>query len=113
MLSRHEQRVRDDVQRFWAEEVSKPPRVEPGAPSCSEPAPRDLEHLPAWAVAGAWVTVLLVLFGAAVAGLPVGVATALGWALWHRWPLLSRQGAPDPLPTPGKDTTTRELVDEP
>ena len=113
MLSRREREVWDDVQRFWAEEVEEPPRRAPWAPSFGEPAPRNVEALPAGVVAGAWITILLVLFGAPVAGLAVGVATALGWALWHRWPRPSRQGAPDSLPNRCKDTTGRGPVDEP
>jgi hypothetical protein len=33
-----------------------------------------------------WGALLLIIFGALVAGLAVAAATALGWALWHHWP---------------------------
>jgi hypothetical protein len=39
--------------------------------------------MPAWAVTGVWIAVLLVLFGASAAGLAVGGLTALGWFLWR------------------------------
>jgi hypothetical protein len=89
VLSEHEQRVWDDVERFWAEEAEEPPRPAPLSP-------RDPADLPALVVAGAWGAILLVLFGALAAGLAVGAATALGWALWRYWPHLSR---PDPTTT--------------
>ncbi len=81
MLSRQEQRVWDDVQRFWAEEVEEPPRAASPAPSPRKRASRDVADLPAAVVAGAWSTIMLVLFGAPVAGLAIGVATALGWGV--------------------------------
>ena len=113
MLSRQEQRIWDDVQRFWAEEVEEPPRAAPPAPSHRKWASRDPADLPAAVVAGAWITLMLVIFGAPAAGLAVGVATALGWALWRGWPQLSRQGAPKTLPNGGKDRTTCGPADEP
>lgn len=87
MLSDHEQRVWDDVERFWAEEAEEPPRP---APLQRRRAPGDPADLPALVVAGAWGAVLLVLFGAVTAGLAVGVAAALGWAVWRYRPQLSR-----------------------
>jgi len=113
VLSRQEQRIWDDVQRFWAEEVEEPPRAARPAPSHRKRASRDLADLPAAVVAGTWITIMLVLFGAAAAGLAVGVATALGWALWRSWPQLSRQGAPKTLPNEGKERTPRGPADEP
>ena len=86
VLSDHEQRVWDDVERFWAEEAEEPPRPAPLSP-------RDLADLPALVVAGAWGAILLVLLGALAASLAVGVATALGWALWRYWPRLSQADA--------------------
>ncbi|MGY1763676.1 hypothetical protein ACI79G_01160 [Geodermatophilus sp. SYSU D00779] len=99
MLSDHEQRVWDDVERSWAEEAEEPPRP---APLPRRRAPRDPADLPAPVVAGAWGAILLVLFGALTAGLAVGVSTALGWALWRYWP---RPGRTDP-------TTTRSVLRE-
>jgi hypothetical protein len=113
VLSGQEQRIWDDVQRFWAEEVEEPPRAAPPAPKHGERASRDPADLPAAVVAGAWITIMLVLFGAPAAGLAIGVATALGWALWRGWPQLSGQGAPEPSPNGGKDRTTRGPADEP
>jgi hypothetical protein len=113
VLSRQEQRIWDDVQRFWAAEVEEPPRAALPAPSHGKRASRDPADLPAAVVAGAWITVMLVLFGAPAAGLAVGVATALGWALWRSWPQLSAQGVPRTLPNGGEDRTTRGPAEEP
>ena len=113
MLSTREQRIWDDVQRFWAAEVEEPPRAGPPAPSHRKRASRDPADLPAAVVAGAWITILLVLFGAPAADLAVGVATTLGWALWRNWPQLSRQGAPKTFPNGGNDRTTCGPADEP
>jgi CBS domain-containing protein len=90
VLGSQEQRVWDDVQRFWAAEVEEPSRAAPSARSRGRRLSRVPADLPAAVVAGAWITILLVLFGALVAGLTVGVATALGWALWHARPQVSR-----------------------
>ena len=90
MLSRQEQRIWGDVQRFWAAEVQEPFRAAPPAPGHWRRASHDPADLPAAVVAGAWITVMLVLFAAPAAGLAVGVATALGWVLWRSWPQLSR-----------------------
>jgi hypothetical protein len=109
VLSSQEQQVWDDVQRFWAEEAEEPPRP---APSRSYGASRDDADLPAALVAGTWITIMLVLFGALVAGLAVGVATALGWALWHRWSWLTGQGALRTAPTTGDDDSSRRPADE-
>jgi hypothetical protein len=90
VLSDHEQRVWDDVERFWAEEAEEPPRplLLPRRRTPGDPA-----DLPTLVVAGAWGAILLVLFGAVAAGLAVGAAAALGWALWRCGP---RLGRPDP-----------------
>jgi hypothetical protein len=89
MLSDHEQRVWDDVERFWAEEAVEPPRPVPldGA------APRDPGDPPALVVAGVWSAILLIIFGVPAAGLSIGAATALGWALWRYWPQRGRTDA--------------------
>jgi hypothetical protein len=42
MLNDHEQRVWDDIERFWAEDTVEPPRSVPVA----RPAPRNLADLP-------------------------------------------------------------------
>lgn len=96
VLSDHEQRVWDDVERFWAEESEEPPRPAPLPRTPREPA-----DLPTLVVAGAWGAILLVLLGALAASLAVGVATALGWALWRYWPRLGQA-----------DTTTWSVLHE-
>ncbi len=112
MLSRQEQQIWDDVQRFWADEVEEPPRATPPAPNHRKRASRDPADLPAAVVAGAWITIVLILFGAPAAGLAIAVATALGWALWRSWPQLSARGAPKTVPNGGQDRTTCGPADE-
>ena len=80
MLSSQEQRIWDELLGFWAEEVEEPPRAAPGR---SKGSARDQADLPVAVVAGTWITIALILFGAMIAALTVGVVTALGWALWH------------------------------
>ena len=83
MLSSQEQQIWDDVLRFWAEEAEEPPRA---TPSRRRGSSSDEAELPIAVVAGMWITITLILFGVMSAALTVGVATALGWALWHNWP---------------------------
>jgi len=108
MLSSQDQRVWDDIVRFWEAEVEEPPRP---APSRRKGASRDHGDLPFAVVAGTWITIALVLLGAVVAGLAVGLATALGWALWHYWPLLSGQGSPRTSPQSGRGRTRHGPAD--
>ncbi len=98
MLSSQEQRIWDDVRRFWAEEVEEPSPAARRAPGRGR-ASRDRAVLQVAVVVGSRITVVLLLWGALVPGLAVGLATALGWALSHSWPRLSGQGAPGTLHT--------------
>jgi hypothetical protein len=86
MLSEHEQRVWDDIERYWAEEAPEPRR--------SASAPRDPSDPPALVVAGIWGAILLIIFGVTAAGLSVGAVTAVGWALWRYRPRPGRTGPP-------------------
>jgi hypothetical protein len=87
VLSSEEERVWDDVQRFWLEEADEPP-----LPRIMEPVPGS--DVPTAVVVGVSSTVLLLLFGAVVAALVIAGATALGWALWRRWSAAGPEGAP-------------------
>ena len=109
MLSVQEQRIWNDVQRFWAEEVEEPARAAPPAPNRRGRSWRDRAVLQVAVVVGTRITVVLLLLGALVPGLAVGVATALAWALGHSWPQPSGHGAPDG----GEDRTARRPADEP
>jgi hypothetical protein len=82
VLSSQEERVWDDVQRFWAMEAEEPPRLAPSAFS-RRWVWHDQEDLPVTLAAGVWLAIALVLFGAVLAGLAVAAATAIGWALWR------------------------------
>ena len=108
MLSSQEQRVWDDGVRFWAAEVEESPGP---APSSRRGALRDHGDWPVAVVAGTWITITLVLFGAVAAGLIVGIATALGWALWHHWPLMRGHGQPGIWPESGRDRTPHRPAD--
>ena len=89
MLSSHEQRIWDDIERFWAAEAEEPVLpVLPGRRPVLRRDDRGVDDLPAAVVAGAWSAILLVLFGALVVGLAVAGATALGWSLWRLRPLV-------------------------
>lgn len=92
MLSEHEQKMLDDIERLWAVEAEEPVRVRTYVALQRTPDPAGLEDMPAAAAAGVWIMVMLVLFGAASAGLAVGGATALGWLLWRSWPQLASTG---------------------
>ena len=111
MLSRQEQQVWDDIQRFWAEEAEEPPRAAVLGPRRTGRTAHDPD-VPIPVVAGAWVTILLILFGAIVPGLAVGVITAVGWLLWHSWPQLSRQPIPGTPPETDEDNAGRRPADQ-
>jgi len=100
VLSSQEQQVWDDVQRFWAEEAREPPLPTPGR---TTRVSRDETDLPVAVVAGSWITITLILLGAVLAGLAVGLATGLGWALWRVWPRLGEPGARRISPRSGND----------
>ena len=101
MLSTHEQRIWDEIERCYAAEVAEP--VLADRPPARRPGrgARGVDEVPAAVVACAWIAILLVIFGAPVAGLAVGTGTALGWALRRYWP---RLGSAAPAPVhPGAD----------
>src|SRR3712207_2540980 len=85
MHSNSEQRVRNDIERLWAEDAVGSSRPVP----VTRPAPPDPGDPPVLVVAGVVGAFLLILLGAPVAGLWVGAVTALGWALWR---LVPRRG---------------------
>ncbi len=111
MLSRDEQRIWDDIERFYAVEADEP--VLPGPhPALRRRRDRGVDDLPAAVVAGAWGAILLILFGALVAGFAVGAATALGWWVWRYWPLL-RAGRDVAAAGPTGEAGVRARADEP
>ena len=73
MHSNTEQPVRNDIERSWAEDAVESPRPVPVA----RPAPPDPAGPPVLVVAGVVGAFLLLLLGALVASLSVGIATAL------------------------------------
>jgi hypothetical protein len=88
VLSHDEQEAWDQIRRRYAQEAEEP------APGVLDPTVRRsrssrVEDLPAAVVAGGWGAIVLVIFGALVAGLAIAFATALGWLLWRHWPLLA------------------------
>jgi hypothetical protein len=69
VLSAQEERIWEDVQRYWEGGVD-----EPGA----------TDEAPGFAMVGIRVAIVLVLFGAVVPGMLVTAASLIGWAVWRR-----------------------------
>jgi hypothetical protein len=107
VLSGHEQRVWDEITRFWVEDAQEPPRPWLRAMHRRRRRPRSPADLPAVVLVGALASVALLFLGTPVAGLAVGAATVLGWALWHYWPELSEQGGLISS-SPGEEVATRD-----
>jgi hypothetical protein len=105
VLSDHEQKVWDDIERFYAVEAEEPAGAGPQPPGPRKRDSRELNDIPAAVAAGGYITFMLILFGAPVAGLAVGTATALGWLLWRYWPQLSTEDAASALPVTGEVST--------
>jgi hypothetical protein len=109
VLSDYEQRVWDDIERFRPEDVEEPDLSMLHLPQPSRQPSWDPADLPAWVVAGAWLTVLVMVLGGPVASFGVGMAAALAWALWH-WRWRGRRGR---LSRTGTGTGTRPAVPRP
>src|SRR5687768_11437397 len=86
VLTHHEQKVWDDIERHYAVDVEEadPADVRPPRPRTRHS--RDLDDLPGPLVAGIWLTIILILFGASAAALAFGSLTVLGWLLWRYGP---------------------------
>jgi hypothetical protein len=95
VLSDHERRIWNDIQRLY--DVEQPGGTGRGGPARDAAG---LEDMPAVVAAGCWITIMLVLFGAVMAGLAVGGVTALGWLLWRYWRQLT--GADPTAASPGR-----------
>jgi hypothetical protein len=114
VLNDHEQRVWDDVQRFWAETAEEPAADRRAAAFMRARARREQGDAPPWVVGGAWIAIFLVLFGAVVAGLALGAAAMAGWALWRYWPELTERGARSvTLPVTGEMLPAQRLDERP
>jgi hypothetical protein len=101
VLSADEQQAWEDIQRYYDAEAEEPVRIVRLRTSQPERPRPGLDDLPAAVVAGVWITILLVLVGAAVAGLAIAAVTALGWAVWRWGPDLGSD--PDPSPFPDRE----------
>ena len=108
MLSADEQQAWEDIERYYDAEAEEPVRIVRLRTSQPERPGPGLDDLPAAVVAGVWITIILVLSGAAMAGLAVAAVTALGWVMWRWWPDLGSD--PDPSPLPDREG---EGADEP
>ena len=86
MLSDQEQRTWEEIQRFWAETADEPAAVRRAAASLRRQARRERGDVPGWVIIATRVAMVTVLLGAVTAGLALGAATLLGWALWRYWP---------------------------
>jgi len=99
VLSTQEQRIWDDIQRFWAETADEPAAVRRAAAALRKQMRRERGELPAWVGIATWVAIFTVLFGAVATGLALGAATFVGWGLWRYWPQLAGRAAAAPTPT--------------
>jgi hypothetical protein len=106
VLSSQEQRIWEDVQRFWAEEAQEPSRPRLPSPGHREAASREETDLPVAVIVGARIAIVLILFGAVPAGLAVAVTTALGWTVWRNWRRPAGQAEPPTPSTIGNDGTS-------
>jgi hypothetical protein len=104
VLNTHEQRIWDDVERYYAIETEEPALPAARLAIRRRLEDRGVDDLPTTVVAGIWITIFLILFGVMSAALAVGTATTVGALLWRYWPLL-RDGTavPDPAPDPLTD----------
>ena len=89
MLSDHERRVLDDLERCFEPDDERHPT---GFASGIRPVRHSRRTLVVAAFAG-WICLLLVITGAALSALALLLATALVGVLWHSWPRLRNQGA--------------------
>ncbi len=91
MLSEHEQKIWDDIERIHGAEADEVARA-CIAEVAGKQRPRRLEDMPAVFIAGSFIAFLLVMLGAPVAGLAFGAATGLGLLLWRFWPQMDGAG---------------------
>ncbi len=102
MLSHDEQRAWNEIRRRYAEEAGEPVRavldLTVRRPRSSEPG-----GILAAVVAGSGIAILLVIFGAPLAGLAIAVATAPRWLLWRYGFLLDGIVRPPTPPSATRD----------
>jgi hypothetical protein len=102
VLSRAEQQIWEDVERFWADEAEEPVRPGGVEPRRATHAPGDEEDVPLAVAAGVRLAIVLVLFGAVGTGVALAAACAVGWALWRSW---SQRGEDAVLPSADPDAS--------
>ncbi|HEX2075110.1 MAG TPA: DUF3040 domain-containing protein [Geodermatophilus sp.] len=90
MLSDHERRVLDELERSYAADSHEPPEWR-GAHGPRSRRDRSRSVVRAAAVVLGSGSALLLVAGAASAALALATATGLGWLLWHSWPHLSEE----------------------
>jgi uncharacterized membrane protein len=84
VLSEREREIWTEIEDIYRDEAAEVARALEREAKQREP--RRLEDAPAALVAGFWISFLLVLFGAPVAGLALGAATGLLLLLWRYRP---------------------------
>jgi Protein of unknown function (DUF3040) len=95
VLSDHEQRALEDLERSYATEVSEPVQAGRATPR----SPRRSNRPPGFRVVVvlAGLSVALVFAGVPAAGLALALATAIGWSFWRLWSHRTDDGS---LPAP-------------
>jgi hypothetical protein len=102
MLSDHEQRAFEDLERSYATEVSEPVR----AGRATRRSPRRSNRPPGYRVVVvlACVSVALVFAGVPTGALALALATAIGWSFWR---LLSHRTGDGSFPVPPRTDDER------
>jgi hypothetical protein len=102
MLSTHEQRVWEDIERYYTPPTGEVAGVGGLLASQREKAVPDVDDLPVTVLSGAVLAILLVIFGEVTMGLVLGAATVLGWLLWRYCWQLAAEGSTPALPMDGE-----------
>jgi hypothetical protein len=110
VLSDPEQRVWNDVERFWEENAPEPPAAGRSADIPRTLRPRKLDDAPLRLILSCWAAIFLGFFGAHAVGLALAAGAALGLAMWRYWPLLSASQSAASGPLCGQSPTTDQAA---
>jgi len=100
VLSDHERRTWNEIERCYAAEAEERARGRRPAPPWTH-GRRAGAGVPAVAVGGVSIAVMFLLVGAPEVAVVIGGASALGWLLWRCWWPLGRAWVATYLPVAG------------